>query len=64
MALDRHNSIYALVRPIFDAERNRTNLTLAQVRTDLAVIDYKKVIQVVASAVPPKARGGFDDTSR
>ncbi|MBC7415982.1 MAG: efflux transporter outer membrane subunit [Herminiimonas sp.] len=35
-----------LLLPIFDAGRNRTNLTLAQVRTDLAVADYEKTIQV------------------
>ncbi|NDP57817.1 MAG: efflux transporter outer membrane subunit [Oxalobacteraceae bacterium] len=35
-----------LVLPIFDAGRNRSNLTLAQVRTDLAVVDYEKVIQI------------------
>ncbi|GAA4023966.1 efflux transporter outer membrane subunit [Actimicrobium antarcticum] len=34
-----------LVLPIFDAGRNRSNLTVAQVRTDIAVADYEKTIQ-------------------
>ena len=34
-----------LVLPIFDAGRNRSNLTLAEVRTNLAVADYEKTIQ-------------------
>ena len=35
-----------LLLPIFDAGRNRSNLTLAQVRTKLAVVDYERTIQV------------------
>ena len=35
-----------LLLPIFDAGRNRSNLTLAQVRTRLAVVDYERTIQV------------------
>ena len=35
-----------LLLPIFDAGRNRSNLTLAQVRSQLAVADYEKTIQV------------------
>ena len=35
-----------LLLPIFDAGRNRANLTLTQIRTDLAVADYEKTIQV------------------
>lgn len=35
-----------LLLPIFDAGRNRANLTLAQVRSNLAVTDYEKTIQV------------------
>ena len=35
-----------LLLPIFDAGRNRANLSLAEVRTNLAVTDYEKTIQV------------------
>ena len=35
-----------LLLPIFDAGRNQSNLTLAQVRTKLAVVDYERTIQV------------------
>ena len=35
-----------LALPIFDAGRNGANLTLAQVRTKEAVVDYEKTIQV------------------
>lgn len=35
-----------LLMPIFDAGRNSTNLTLTEVRKDLAVADYEKSIQV------------------
>jgi multidrug efflux system outer membrane protein len=35
-----------LLLPIFDAGRNRANLNLAEVRTDTAVADYEKTIQV------------------
>lgn len=34
-----------LTLPIFDAGRNRSNLSLAQVRKDLAIVDYEKAIQ-------------------
>lgn len=34
-----------LTLPIFDAGRNRSNLSLAQVRKDLAIVDYEKSIQ-------------------
>jgi multidrug efflux system outer membrane protein len=34
-----------LVLPIFDAGRNRGNLTLAEVRKNLAIADYEKTIQ-------------------
>lgn len=52
-----------LLLPIFDAGRNRTNLTLSQVRTDLAAADYEKSIQVafreVADALA--ARGTLEE---
>lgn len=35
-----------LVLPLFDAGRNRANLNLAQVRTELSVADYERTIQV------------------
>lgn len=35
-----------LVLPIFDAGRNRGNLNLSEVRTDIAVADYEKTIQI------------------
>jgi multidrug efflux system outer membrane protein len=35
-----------LVLPIFDAGRNRANLNLTEVRTDTAVADYEKTIQI------------------
>ena len=34
-----------LVQPIFDAGRNRANLTLSEVRKHIAVADYEKTIQ-------------------
>jgi multidrug efflux system outer membrane protein len=34
-----------LVLPLFDAGRNRANLTLAEVRNNIAVADYEKTIQ-------------------
>jgi multidrug efflux system outer membrane protein len=34
-----------LTLPIFDAGRNRSNLNLAQVRKELAIVDYEKAIQ-------------------
>ncbi len=52
-----------LVLPLFDAGRNRNNLTLAQVRTNVAVVDYEKTIQVafreVADALA--ARGALEE---
>ena len=52
-----------LLLPIFDAGRNQANLTLAQVRTSLAVTDYEKTIQVafreVADALA--ARGTLEE---
>ena len=48
-----------LALPIFDAGRNSANLTLAQVRTKEAVVDYEKTIQVafreVADALVARA---------
>jgi outer membrane protein, multidrug efflux system len=35
-----------LLQPLFDAGRNSANLTLTEVRKDLAVADYEKTIQV------------------
>jgi multidrug efflux system outer membrane protein len=34
-----------LVLPIFDGGRNRSNLNLAEVRKNLAIVDYEKAIQ-------------------
>ena len=52
-----------LVLPIFDAGRNNSNLTLAQVRSNLAVADYEKVIQVAFREVSDAlvARGTLDE---
>ncbi len=48
-----------LVLPIFDAGRNSANLTLAEVRNNIAVADYEKTIQVafreVADALAARA---------
>lgn len=48
-----------LVLPIFDAGRNSANLTLAQVRNNIAVADYERTIQVafreVADALAARA---------
>jgi multidrug efflux system outer membrane protein len=48
-----------LVLPIFDAGRNKANLSLAEVRTDIAVASYEKTIQVafreVADALSARA---------
>jgi multidrug efflux system outer membrane protein len=48
-----------LVLPIFDAGRNSGNLKLAEVRTDVAVADYEKTIQIafreVADALVARA---------
>lgn len=51
-----------LLLPIFDAGRNRANLTLAQVRTNMAVVDYEKTIQVAFREVADAlmARGTLD----
>lgn len=52
-----------LLLPIFDAGRNRANLSLAQVRTNLAVADYEKTIQVAFREVADAlvARGALDE---
>ena len=52
-----------LLLPIFDAGRNRANLTLSQVRTDLAVADYEKTIQVAFREVSDAlvARGTLEE---
>ena len=52
-----------LLLPIFDAGRNRGNLNLAQVRTDLAVADYEKTIQVAFREVADAlvARGALEE---
>lgn len=48
-----------LLLPIFDAGRNRSNLTLAEVRKNLAIADYEKTIQTafreVADALVARA---------
>lgn len=48
-----------LILPIFDAGRNKANLSLAQVRTNIAVADYEKTIQIafreVADALAARA---------
>lgn len=48
-----------LLLPIFDADRNRSNLTLAEVRKNLAIADYEKTIQTafreVADALVARA---------
>ena len=48
-----------LVLPIFDAGRNKANLSLAEVRTDIAIASYEKTIQVafreVADALSARA---------
>ena len=45
--------------PIFDAGRNKANLSLAQVRSNIAVLDYEKTIQIafreVADALEARA---------
>ncbi len=52
-----------LLLPIFDAGRNRGNLTLATVRSDLAVADYEKTIQVAFREVSDAlvARASLDE---
>lgn len=52
-----------LLLPIFDAGRNRANLSLAEVRTDLAVADYEKTIQVAFREVADAlvARGTLEE---
>jgi multidrug efflux system outer membrane protein len=48
-----------LVLPLFDAGRNRANLSLAETRNNLAVVDYERTIQVafreVADALAARA---------
>ncbi len=48
-----------LVLPIFDAGRNKANLSLAEVRADIAIASYEKIIQVafreVADALAARA---------
>ena len=52
-----------LLLPIFDAGRNQANLSLAQVRTNLAVADYEKTIQVAFREVADAlvARGTLEE---
>jgi len=52
-----------LILPIFDAGRNRANLSLAEVRTNLAVTDYEKTIQVAFREVADAlvARGALEE---
>ncbi|GAC1420545.1 MAG: efflux RND transporter outer membrane subunit OprB [Burkholderiaceae bacterium] len=52
-----------LLMPIFDVGRNRANLTLAQVRTNLAVASYERTIQTAFREVADAlvARGAFED---
>lgn len=52
-----------LVLPIFDAGRNRANLDLAQVRKNIAVVNYEKTIQTAFREVSDAlvARGLLND---
>ena len=52
-----------LVLPIFEAGRNKSNLTLAEVRKNLAVTDYEKTIQTAFREVSDAlvARGLLDE---
>ncbi|WP_151639382.1 efflux transporter outer membrane subunit [Noviherbaspirillum aerium] len=52
-----------LVLPIFDAGRNRANLSLAEVRNNIAVANYEKTIQVAFREVSDAlvARGAIDE---
>lgn len=52
-----------LLLPIFDAGRNRANLTLSEVRSNLAVADYEKTVQVAFREVADAlvARGTLDE---
>jgi len=52
-----------LVLPIFDAGRNRANLTIAEVRNNIAVADYEKAIQIAFREVADAlvARGAIDE---
>lgn len=52
-----------LVLPIFDAGRNRANLSLAEVRKNIAVADYEKSIQVAFREVADAlvARSAIDE---
>ncbi len=57
-----------LVLPIFDAGRNRANLTLSEVRKNLAVADYEKTIQTafreVADALAARSYLGDQVTAQ
>jgi multidrug efflux system outer membrane protein len=52
-----------LTLPIFDAGRNNANLSLAQVRNNVAVADYEKTIQTAFREVADAlvARGAIDE---
>ncbi|HZW20735.1 efflux transporter outer membrane subunit [Noviherbaspirillum sp.] len=52
-----------LVLPIFDAGRNRANLSIAEVRKNIAVADYEKTIQVAFREVADAlvARDAIDE---
>ncbi|SNS42447.1 outer membrane protein, multidrug efflux system [Noviherbaspirillum humi] len=52
-----------LLLPIFDSGRNQGNLDLAQVRTNLAVVDYEKTIQTAFREVSDAltARGYLEE---
>jgi outer membrane protein, multidrug efflux system len=52
-----------LVLPIFDAGRNRANLNLAEVRNNIAVVDYEKSIQAAFREVSDAlvARSAIDE---
>jgi multidrug efflux system outer membrane protein len=52
-----------LILPIFDAGRNRANLSLAEVRNNIAVANYEKTIQTAFREVSDAlvARGAIDE---
>jgi len=52
-----------LVMPIFDAGRNKGNLTLSEVRKNEAIVDYEKTIQVAFREVADAlvARSAIDE---
>ncbi|MEO0317601.1 MAG: hypothetical protein RL404_1278 [Pseudomonadota bacterium] len=58
----------SLLLPIFDSGRNEANLDLAKVRTNIAVADYEKTIQVafreVADALDARATLASEITSQ